>query len=91
MRNSLFRAHYAHQNQRHSPQDASAAPSKTLYLLHGRGQDALSWTRYSSLERYAEQYNVAVIMPEVTRSFYSICATAGSTSATLKRAADGLF
>jgi len=55
------------------PQDMpqSSAPRATLYLLHGRGQDALSWVRYTAVERYAEQYNVSIIMPEAGRSFYT--------------------
>ena len=36
---------------------------KTLYLLHGLGDDQNAWTRKSSIERYAEQYGIAVVMP----------------------------
>lgn len=46
-------------------------PVKALYLLHGRSHNHSVWTRYTALEQYAEQYNLAVIMPEVNRSFYS--------------------
>jgi S-formylglutathione hydrolase FrmB len=47
-------------------------PFKTMYLLHGGGGNALDWTRYTSIERYADQYQVAVVMPEVGGlSFYS--------------------
>lgn len=46
-------------------------PIKTLYLLHGRSHNYSVWTRYTGLEAYAENYNTAVIMPEVNRSFYS--------------------
>lgn len=55
------------------PQDVPMrpAPRATLYLLHGRGQGGLSWVRYTSAERYAEQYNVAVIIPDAARSFYT--------------------
>ncbi len=41
-----------------------------LYLLHGSPHNALSWQRYTSLERYAEQYNLAIFMPEANHSFY---------------------
>jgi S-formylglutathione hydrolase FrmB len=42
-----------------------------LYLLHGRGQNAQSWTRFTSIEYYANKYDIAVIMPEAGRSFYT--------------------
>ncbi len=41
-----------------------------LYLLHGSPHNALSWQRYTSLERYAKQYNLAIFMPEANHSFY---------------------
>lgn len=55
------------------PQDITGRtdPPKTLYLLHGRSHNHSVWQRYTSLERYAQQYHIAVIMPEVNRSFYS--------------------
>ena len=43
----------------------------TLFLLHGLSDDCSAWSRYSSIERYAQQYNVAVIMPDGGRSFYT--------------------
>ena len=46
-------------------------PFKTLYLLHGLGDDQTAWTRYTSIERYAANYGVAVVMPCGHRSFYS--------------------
>lgn len=42
-----------------------------LYLLHGRSHNYSVWQRYSPIELLAEQYQVAVVMPEVGRSFYS--------------------
>lgn len=43
-----------------------------LYLLHGGGQNAFDWIRFTSVERYAEDHNLAVVMPEVgATSFYS--------------------
>lgn len=42
-----------------------------LYLLHGRGDDHSAWLRYTSIERYANQYNLAVIMPSTHLGFYT--------------------
>jgi len=42
----------------------------TLYLLHGYSDDHTVWMRHTSIERYAEMYQIAVIMPDVQRSFY---------------------
>lgn len=42
-----------------------------LYLLHGHSNNADVWTRMTSLERYVLEYGIAVVMPEVQRSFYT--------------------
>jgi putative tributyrin esterase len=42
-----------------------------LYLLHGLSDDHTIWMRRTSIERYADQYGLAVVMPAVGRSFYS--------------------
>ncbi len=42
----------------------------TLYLLHGLSDDHTIWTRRTSIERYAAEKNIAVVMPAVARSFY---------------------
>jgi len=42
-----------------------------LYLLHGMSDDHTAWLRYTSIERYAAQHGVAVVMPAVARSFYA--------------------
>ncbi len=43
-----------------------------LYLLHGGGGNCDDWIRYSSIERYAEKYGIAVVMPDVSgSSFYA--------------------
>ena len=44
---------------------------KTLYLLHGLSDDQTTWMRRTSIERYAAEYNVAVVMPCVARSWYT--------------------
>ena len=47
------------------------APYKTLYLYHGLSSDYTAWMRRSSIERYAADYNIAVVMPDVARSWYT--------------------
>jgi S-formylglutathione hydrolase FrmB len=42
-----------------------------LYLLHGMSDDHTAWLRYTSIERYATTAGLAVVMPAVTRSFYT--------------------
>jgi putative tributyrin esterase len=48
-----------------------AAELRTLYLLHGHSDDHTAWQRYTSIERYAETLNLAVVMPAVHLSFYN--------------------
>lgn len=43
----------------------------TLYLLHGLSDDHTVWQRRTSIERYVEELNLAVVMPAVQRSFYT--------------------
>lgn len=52
----------------------TASPSPqfpTLYLLHGLSDDHTVWPRRTSIERYAEEKGIAVVMPAVNRSFYT--------------------
>jgi len=42
-----------------------------LYLLHGLTDDDTTWTRQTSIERYAAPLGLAVVMPQVHHSFYS--------------------
>jgi S-formylglutathione hydrolase FrmB len=54
--------------------DAQAGPAKrykVLYLLHGLSDDHTAWQRWTSIERYVEPFDMAVIMPAVGRSFYT--------------------
>lgn len=44
---------------------------KTLYLLHGLSDDHSIWMRRTSIERYAAQRGIAVVMPAVGRSWYT--------------------
>lgn len=41
-----------------------------LYLLHGLSDDHTIWMRRTSIERYASERGIAVIMPAAGRSFY---------------------
>lgn len=42
-----------------------------LWLLHGLSDDHTIWQRRTSIERYVEPLNLAVVMPAVDRSFYT--------------------
>lgn len=44
---------------------------KCLYLLHGLSDDYSIWMRRTSIERYASEYGICVIMPDGGISFYS--------------------
>lgn len=48
--------------------DAPAAP--VLYLLHGLSDDETTWMRRTSIDRYAANAGLAVVMPRGDRSFY---------------------
>lgn len=52
-----------------SKADSTAYPC--LYLLHGLSDDQTIWLRRTSIERYAAQYGICVVMPCGGRSFYS--------------------
>ncbi len=44
---------------------------KCLYLLHGLSDDYSIWLRRTSIERYAADYGICVVMPSADRSFYT--------------------
>lgn len=46
------------------------AKHPTLYLLHGLSDDHSIWTRRTSIERYVAEMDLAVVMPQVHRSYY---------------------
>ncbi|MEU9739399.1 alpha/beta hydrolase family protein [Micromonospora chersina] len=52
------------------PGGATAAEPPVLYLLHGLTDDDTIWTRRTSIERYVAPLGLAVVMPQVQRSFY---------------------
>ncbi len=49
---------------------ATDAPPPVLYLLHGLSDDDTIWLRRTSIERYVADLGLAVVMPQVHRSFY---------------------
>jgi len=51
------------------PPEAENPP--VLYLFHGLTDDHTGWTRHTSIERYAEDAGLAVVMPSVHHSFYT--------------------
>ena len=50
---------------------APAGGFPTLYLLHGKGDDCTAWTRRTSIERYASQKRLAVVMPDARLGWYT--------------------
>lgn len=44
---------------------------KCLYLLHGLSDDHTIWMRRTSIERYATDYGVCIVMPCGAKSFYT--------------------
>ena len=46
------------------PQRQTAGKVKTLYLLHGMSDDGGTWMRRTSIDRYAEEKGLAVVMPD---------------------------
>ena len=46
-------------------------PPPVLYLLHGLSDDDTVWLRRTSIERYVAPLGLAVVMPQVHRSFYA--------------------
>ncbi|MDR2134238.1 MAG: esterase family protein [Treponema sp.] len=56
------------------PQDGrkykKGPPPKTLFLLHGISGNAANFVHNTPVHFYSQQYGIAIIMPEVQRSFY---------------------
>ncbi len=50
----------------------------TLWLLHGMSDDHSIWMRRTSIERYASEMGLAVVMPSVHRSMYTNMAQGGA-------------
>ncbi len=51
------------------PQNTKKA--RVLYLLHGLSDDFSAWSRYTSIERYANEFGFAIIMPDGGKSYYT--------------------
>ena len=51
--------------------NAKSEKYKCLYLLHGLSDDHTIWLRRTSIERYAAEYGICVVMPCGHRSFYT--------------------
>ena len=51
--------------------NAEAKKYKCLYLLHGLSDDHTIWLRRTSIERYAAEYGICVVMPCAHKSFYT--------------------
>ncbi len=49
----------------------ASGPPPVLYLLHGLSDDDTTWLRRTSIERYVAPLGMAVVMPQVHRSFYT--------------------
>lgn len=52
------------------PNEGDMSKTRVVFLLHGLSDNYSAWCRYTHVERYALAANVAVVMPEVQRSFY---------------------
>lgn len=46
------------------------AKYQTLYLLHGGYGDYADWVRFTSIEKYAQEHKIAVVMASAGNSFY---------------------
>lgn len=46
------------------------AKFQVLYLLHGAYGDYSDWMRLTSIEKYAQNHKLAVVMPSASNSFY---------------------
>lgn len=53
------------------PESIDCRKVPAVYLLHGLADNCTGWARYTSVERYARKYDVAVVIPEIQRSCYT--------------------
>lgn len=53
------------------PENRDMFDVNVVYLLHGLADNCTGWSRYTSVERYARKYEIALVIPEVQRSFYT--------------------
>ena len=52
------------------PDSDEAKQLKVLWLLHGEGGDSSDWMRLSRMEHFAQEHNLALIMPNMDNSMY---------------------
>ena len=52
------------------PTCKEAGEMRVLWLLHGEGGDCSDWPRLSMVEHYAQERNVALVMPNMDNSMY---------------------
>ena len=55
----------------HEPPREMPEQYPVMFLLHGLHSNHSAWSRYSSVERYANEKGLAVVMPDAGRSFYT--------------------
>lgn len=60
-----------YRGERYEPTPRSQPPFPVLYLLHGLSCNYSDWERFTSIERYADPLNIAIVMPMVDRSYYT--------------------
>lgn len=63
--------------QRTHDQTEAGFKHPVLWLLHGASDDHTIWTRYTSIERYAQKQGLCVIMPSAHMSRYQDMAHGG--------------
>ena len=51
------------------PDKDPAKKYPVLWLFHGANHDCTEWLRYTSIERYAAKYGLAVIMPSINNGY----------------------
>ena len=49
----------------------TAKQLQSMLLLHGLSSDETTYIRYTSIERYANEHQLAIIMPNVDHSGYA--------------------
>ena len=57
-------------NNKQSDYFSEGAKFQVLYLLHGAYGDYTDWMRLTSIEKYAQNHKLAVVMPSASNSFY---------------------
>jgi S-formylglutathione hydrolase FrmB len=50
--------------------DKSTSRYPVLYLLHGYGDDHTAWSYMTNLSHYAARYQMIIVMPDGSKSFY---------------------